>query len=213
MAERGLRLDVVIARIEQDAEVGVVLDLAAPFAEPEHARLDGAHRLGTLLRPVEDEQGIGERRDEVDLQLVGRPTRLAGDRRQTLARRGLGGDTFGLLGERVGASELGIALLERVHRERLQQVEALEMRRAAETRLQMRPMRPAQQLEGAAPVPTLVAGDAGGQQQQRAFLGPAARRRRRARPAATSQGKAFKASPASRQCWATCAGSTGRASR
>ena len=45
------------------------------------------------------------------------------------------------------------------------------MRRAAQARLQMRPMRPAQQLEGAGPVLALVAGDAGGEQQQRAFLG------------------------------------------
>ena len=86
------------------------------------------------------------------------------------------------------------------------------MRRAAQARLQMRPMRPPQQLEGAGPVPALVAGDAGGQQQQRAFLG---------RPPGGAgalgrgdqPGQGLQASPASRQCWATCAGSADRASR
>ena len=86
------------------------------------------------------------------------------------------------------------------------------MRRAAQARLQMRAMRPAQQLEGAGPVLALVAGDAAASSSS--APSSAGRQAAPARSAAaTSQGRAFKASPASRQCWATCAGSADRASR
>ena len=58
--------------VEQDAEVGVVLDLAAPVAE---ARAGAASTARTASapssRPVLDEEAVGERRDEVDVQLVG----------------------------------------------------------------------------------------------------------------------------------------------
>jgi hypothetical protein len=125
-----------------------VLDLAAPVAEPS-MRASTARTASAPRRAVEDEEGIGERRDEVDVQLVGAPTRLAGDRRQPV-RAAASAAALRPAGRACRRERSGRSPLERVDRERRQQVEALEMRRAAEARLQMRPMRPAQQLEGAA---------------------------------------------------------------
>ena len=51
VAERGLGLDVAIAGVEQDAEIGVVLDLAPAVAEAEQARLGRAHRVGAVAGP------------------------------------------------------------------------------------------------------------------------------------------------------------------
>ena len=171
VAHRRLRLGVAIAGIEQDAEVGVVLDLAMPVAEAQQARFGGSHRVGSRPGAILHEQAVGEGAHQIDIQLVGGPARLGLDRGQPGPGGSLGGGPFALLGQRVRSREIRVAALERIGRERIQQIEAFEVRRAAQAGLQVRAVRTLEQLESACPVAAVGSRDARGEHQQGAFLG------------------------------------------